>query len=187
MKILRFLFFILPIVACSVEKSDDLLIEEKLIKCYREKFLDENLSVTDPIGYYQKFEQYLIDKNYLRGRSKDDYLQLWDDIYDSTKMISLKEFGTQNGMTLMTANYPRSRYCYYAMVEEQKIDDNQLQMTEKLLDEMDKVGDIGEIGLNKKLINVIDEMRFDRIVFRIPTLTYMYLTIEHRNWKKYGR
>ena len=187
MKLIRLLICVFPIVGCSVEKSYEDLIEERLIKCYQEKFLDENLVVTDPIAYYQKFEQYLIDKNYLRGRSKHDYLQLWDDIYDSTKMISLKDFGRQNGMTMMTANYPRSRYCYYAMVEEQKIEDKQLQMTEILLDEMDRVGDIGEIVLNKKLINEIDERRFAKTVFRIPTLTYMYLTIEHRNGKKYGR
>ena len=187
MKLLGLVIIVLAIVGCSVEKSDDSLIEEKLIKCYQEKFQDEDLAVTDPIIYYEKFEQYLIDNYYLKGRSKKDYLQLWDDIYDSTKVISIKEFGRQNGMTMMTANYPRSRYCYYAMVKEQKIDDKQLQMTERLLDEMDSVGNIGEIILNKKLINVIDERRFHKTVFRIPTLTYMYLTIENRNWKKYGR
>jgi hypothetical protein len=187
MKLLGFLICVLAMVGCTVEKSDDLLIEKKLIECYQDKFLDENLAVTDPVQYYQKFEQFLIDKNYLKGRSKKDYLQLWDDIYDSTRTISVKEFARQNGMTMMTANYPRSRYCYYAMVEEQKINDEQLQMAEQLLDSMDSVGDIGEIGLNKKLINIMDDGRFDRIVFRIPTMTYMYLTIEHRNWKKYGR
>jgi hypothetical protein len=187
MKPLRYLVCVLAMVGCSVGKSDDSLIEKKLIECYQDKFLDEDLTDTDPIRYYQNFEQFLIDKKYLKGRSKEDYLQLWDDIHDSTKTISVKEFGRQNGMTMMTANYPRSRYCYYAMVEEEKINDDQLKMTEKLLDAMDSVGNIGDIGLNKKLINGIDEERFNRTVFRIPTMTYMYLTIEHRNWKKYGR
>lgn len=187
MKRIRFLICILSIVGCSVEKSENELIEETLIKCYQDKFLDEDLKVADPMQYYQKFEQYLIDKNYLKGRSKKDYLQLWDEIYDSTKLISVKEFGKQNGMTMMTANSARSRYCYYAIVEEQKIEDKQLQMINYLLDEIDRVGNIGDRILNRKLIDEIDESRFDKIVFRIPTLTYAYLTIQHLNWKRYGR
>lgn len=162
-------------------------LNEKLTKCYQEKFLDENLRVSDPIEYYERFENYLIQNKYLKGRTKKDYSDLWDDVYDSTKVISIKEFPRENGMTVMTMNFPRSRYCYYDLVEQQRVDDKQLKLGQELIDQMDQIGDVGDIALNKRLIETIDERRFDKIVFRITTLAYVYLTIEGRNWKKHGR
>jgi hypothetical protein len=175
----------ITILSCS--NKDNEIIGEKLTKCYQQKFLDENLAISDPIEYYQKLENYLIENKYLKGRTKKDYSDFWDDIYDSTKVISIKDFAREHGMTVMTMNYPRSGYCYYDLVEQQRINDNQLQQVQALIDQMDEIGDIGDIELNKKVIEITDEKRFDKIVFRIPTLTYMYLTIEARNWRRYGR
>lgn len=181
------LWTILTITILSCGHKDNDVVEQKLTECYQEKFYDEEGNLTDPIKYYEKFENYLIENKYLKGRTKKDYSELWDNIHDSTKVILIKEFAKANGPTVMTMNFPRSRYCFYYLVEEQKINDNQIKEEQELVEQMDKIGDFGDIELNKRLIQTIDERRFDKIVFRIPTLTYMYLRIEAINWEKYGK
>jgi hypothetical protein len=175
----------MAIISCADKNNE--IVEQKLTECYQEKFVGETLDKADPIKYYERLETYLIENKYLKGRTKRDYSDLWDNIYDSTKVISIKEFARENGMTIMTMNFPVSRGCYYDIVEFQKINDNQIKLGLELIEQMDSIGNFGDIELNKKLIKSIDDKRFDKILFRIPTLTYMYLRIEAINWEKYGR
>jgi hypothetical protein len=180
------LWIILTITTLSCNNKGDDIIERKLTECYQEKFYDEEGNLTDAIKFYEKFENYLIESKYLKGRTKRDYSELWDNIHDSTKVIFIKEFAKSNGPTVMTMNLSRSRYCFYNLAKEQRIDDSQIKVQLELVEQMDKIGDNGDIELNKRLIQTIDERRFAKIVFRIPTLTYMYLRIEAINWEKYG-
>ncbi len=178
------LWTILTITIFSCTNKGNGVVEQKLTECYQKHFVDEELNNADPIEYYERLESYLIENKYLKGRTKKDYSDFWDDIYDSTKYISIKEFAKKNGMTVMTMNYPTSRGCFYDLINQQQIDDNQIKLVQEITDQMDKIGNFGDIELNNKLIHTIDERRFDKIVFRIPTLTYMYLRIEAINWEK---
>ena len=172
-------------MSCSNKEA---VIEQKLTTCYQDKFLNEEHQQSDPIEYYTEFENYLIENGYLKGRTKNDFIALWNDIYDSTKFISLEEFAAKTGPIVMFENSARSYYYLSFLMEDQKVDDDQIKESYRLIDEMERVGDLGDIELNTQLIHGIDQSRFDNIAFRIPTLTHMYLVdLEQDNFGENAR